>query len=40
MPLVWAHFIIDAVGFLAPGILTLSSTPAEQEFSSRRAGSF
>ncbi|MDN6668181.1 MAG: CPBP family intramembrane metalloprotease, partial [Brevibacterium sp.] len=23
MPLVWAHFIIDAVGFLAPGILTL-----------------
>ncbi|WP_231445790.1 CPBP family intramembrane glutamic endopeptidase [Brevibacterium zhoupengii] len=23
MPLVWAHFIIDAVGFLAPGILSL-----------------
>lgn len=23
MPLVWAHFIIDAVGFLAPGVLTL-----------------
>ncbi|SMX77067.1 CPBP family intramembrane glutamic endopeptidase [Brevibacterium antiquum] len=23
MPLVWAHFIIDAVGFLAPGILAL-----------------
>lgn len=23
MPLVWAHFIIDAVGVLAPGILTL-----------------
>ncbi|WP_309130589.1 CPBP family intramembrane glutamic endopeptidase [Brevibacterium sp.] len=23
MPLVWAHFLIDAVGFLAPGILDL-----------------
>jgi membrane protease YdiL (CAAX protease family) len=23
MPLVWAHFIIDAVGFLAPGVLSL-----------------
>ena len=23
MPLVWAHFIIDAVGFLAPGVLAL-----------------
>ena len=23
MPLIWAHFIIDAVGFLAPGILAL-----------------
>lgn len=23
MALVWAHFIIDAVGFLAPGVLTL-----------------
>lgn len=22
MPLIWAHFIIDAVGFLAPGILS------------------
>ncbi|HJE78333.1 MAG TPA: CPBP family intramembrane metalloprotease, partial [Brevibacterium epidermidis] len=23
MPLVWAHVIIDAVGFLAPGVLAL-----------------
>ncbi|WP_166970367.1 CPBP family intramembrane glutamic endopeptidase [Brevibacterium atlanticum] len=23
MPLVWAHFIIDAVGFLTPGVLSL-----------------
>lgn len=23
MPLVWAHIIIDAVGFLAPGVLAL-----------------